>query len=197
MIRRLLHITLALILISSLTSCILDPKKSGGDTPGTSKPPDWKDLTENWHVLHNLELAYINRDIVRYRELVDIDEYVFSFAPDEPEGNWPRETDDQATSNMFSGKESNDPRYGKIVGINLELQFESATWTQVIEPGHESELWMEAVVNYIYDFSVEPNFNFINGTDAKAVFTVRQVFDAADNRLEWRLVRWRDMGFTQ
>ena len=194
MTRRLLTYTLALACIGSLSSCILNPSQDvPEDPPKDPDPPE--NLTENWHVLRNLELAYGQTEITLYNELVDIDEYIFFFEPSEPDGSWTRDEDQAATKNMFSGKESNNPLYGRINSINMELSYDGVQWNRVQEPGFENEIWEEITVNYLYDFSVEPDFNFINGSDAKAVFTVRQVFDADDDRIEWRLVRWRDLGF--
>ncbi len=51
------------------------------DTPTAPEPGPvtFKDLSERWHVLHNLEASYNQRNHSRYDELIDAD-FIFFFS---------------------------------------------------------------------------------------------------------------------
>ena len=185
--KRFLTVSTVLLLCCALTACSDDKKTRPRLTP---PDPDYKNLTEKWHVLHNLRQAYNEMNIVEYRKIFDEDNFIFFFYEGDVGGHvpvqWGYAEETQSAENMFSragGIEDNP-----ILAIDLTLfDHETVTWTEVPDPeGFPGETWYEAIV--VYDFFIETadDIQYITSGAPTAIFTVRQI----DGK--WKLVRWRD-----
>jgi hypothetical protein len=191
MLKRIAALALAALFAGALTSCILDPDQD-------SKPPEppkvnYKDLTEEWHVLFNLELSYDEMNIDRYSELFDPDN--FTFFPDPSDvgkdgvpNQWGYAEEIQSATNMFSqagGREDNP-----ITSIDITLfDIEEAQWEDEINdidfPG---ETLRKATVDYKFTIDTVGDKTFVApAVTPRAQFIVRNI----DGK--WKLVVWYDL----
>ena len=187
------HTALAGILVLSLSlgACILDPKTDTGDGGG-GPSQKFQDLTQKWHVLNNLELAYLQRDINRYEELLDPAQYTFYFT-DVQQGNpvpatMDRDKDLLVTGNIFTGKKGTDK---EVVSLDLNLEWESAQWVELPpdSAGGRNETWWTTTVNYSFTIKTAGGTDYVTQGTPKAQFSVRKGADG-----KFRLVEWRDLG---
>jgi hypothetical protein len=184
--KRLSMIVISTLLVLAAAGCDDDPAR-----PKDTTPSPYNDLTEKWHVLSNLERAYDERNIARYAEVFDQDNFVFHFNPgdvangDTPE-QWGYVEEYNSASNMFSGAggQNNNP----ILSIDLTLKdVESATWTEVEDTRFPGESLWSATINYTYYIDTEADIQFITQGAPKAQFIVREI----DGK--WKLVTWYDL----
>ena len=184
-----------------LPSCILDPK----DPPEKTEPPvtvDYKPLTSEANVMHNLKLSYNQRNIREYENLLQekVDgkpiEFTFFFAAgDVSNGDTPAQwgylDEIGATTNMFSSYDPDDPNVDPISDIDLQLFFEGVTWINSFDPT-SGETWRKATIVYNYNIIAGVNTYIVGDSNARAEFIVRPV--DVDGTTEYRLVSWRDLG---
>jgi hypothetical protein len=153
--------------------------------------PAYKDLTEKWHTLYNLRLAYNTMDTIGYRTIFDADNFVFFFYEGDVGGGgvpvqWGFAQDSTSAHNMFNqagGVEDNP-----IVSIDLFLHdIETVEWWE-IDPGDgfPGETWYQTIVVYDYFIDTAKDIQYITQGAPTSVFTVRQI----DGK--WKLVWWRD-----
>jgi hypothetical protein len=173
------------------TSCILDPKEEKvGDPPA---PVEFKDLSEKDHLLFNLELAYNERDMDRYAELLD-DNFTFYFSdadyndPDHPTPQqWNRDTEIGANSRILNRDLPGD---NKVVSIDLKLGYVADNWTEEPENQvHPGESWYRKTVDYDLRINTAASWE-LKALDKKAQFTVRWDEDKG----MWQIVMWHDLG---
>jgi len=153
------------------------------------QPPRYKNLTEKWHVLFNMQLACNTKDIVHYKELLDPNDFVFFFAPGDVGGNippsWGYTEEVAAATNMFNkgGGVNNNP----ILRIDLELvDFMDAVWVE-FDPVGQPGVY-QVVVNYKFSIDTENALVYISTSNSRAQFRVRK-----DGGGKWRLVQWNDI----
>lgn len=187
MFKRIATMALALLLIASLSSCIFDPK----NTPDKKTPPIvYPPLTDKTAVLEWLSLSYNSRDIVRYKELLDQNDFVFFFSPGDyangttPE-SWGYQEEVTSATNMFNkgGGVNNNP----ILTITLDLvDFKNATWTE-FDPEGQPGVY-ETSVDYIFSIDTENDKTYVTKGGERAQFRVRQ-----DDKGLWHLIQWNDI----
>lgn len=194
MLKRMTLLCTTAMLSSLLTSCIFDADKK--DVP---PPPGkvYEDLTERWHVLNNLELAYEDQKIQRYDAVLDDNFTFFFFSGDvggEIPAQWGRAEELAANTNLFDkAYVDQDPSDGvqePCKKIKMDVQWESGLqWQKVTQGGGEE--WFTTTVFYNFQFDVGENDHFINNPGSKAQFTVRNA--GTEQAPHWQLVEFRDL----
>lgn len=192
MLKRFTTIALALLFAGMMTSCIFDPKQEKKvDDGGGNTGQKYEDLTEEWHVLNNLELAYNEMNIDRYQELFDQKNFVFHFSQGDIGGEVPSQwgaTEEVASAtNMFTqaGGRDNNP----ILSIELKLSYENLEWNDYELPDDFPNETLRRITGVVYDFSIVTanDLTYITSGAPRADFIVRNV----DGK--WRLVKWYDL----
>ncbi len=191
MIKRIASLALAVLVVGSMTSCILDPSPSE-KPPDEDKKSDYKDRTEKWHVLHNINVAYNTMESVPYKGQID-EEFIFFFydgdvGSDDIPTQWDYGEEIASADEMLNkgpGKRNNP-----VLSISLELaNIEQATWVEFdnIE-GFRGETWHRVTVGYNFFIDTTNDIQFITSGTPNAQFTVREQPDG-----KWKLIRWRDL----
>jgi hypothetical protein len=158
------------------------------------KAPVYMDLSRNWHVLNNLELACNQTNVDRYAELLDPDNFTFFFNPGDVGGGVPAQWDYPreiaAATNMFTGDggQSDNP----ILSIDLTLyDQETVSYVEVTDdPDFPGETLQRVTVNYGYIMETANDLYYITSGAPAAQFDIRHV----DGK--WKLVRWYDLDTT-
>ena len=191
--------TVALVAMVALNSCILDPEKTPEKDEGPGNDAKFESLEQCDHVLNNLELAYNTRNIDEYARILDEFEFTFFFSPaDVNSGNvnvsqWGRAEEVGATRNMFDP--SFNPENGEpISSISLTLQYAEGDGSWLVIPGdpgsgHEGEDWYSKTASYIMNVQAGET-TFVTGTPIDVRFTVRQV--EVDGKQIYQMVEWAD-----
>jgi hypothetical protein len=199
MSQRILLTIICIGMMSVFAGCFLDP-----DAPPEAPPvvPEvYEDQTVRWHVLHNLELSYSERNEAAYAKLLDETTDVFQFFFTDGDINDPAEPtpvswgfDDELRSarNMFDENYTGD---NAITGIDLDLNFDkdNVQWVEVVDDAFPTETWYQTIVPYDYTINATPDWTWITFGNSRAEFTVRQ--DPVSGL--WKLARWRDLGGQQ
>jgi hypothetical protein len=195
--KRPLLLLISIAMVATAASCIFDPDKD--ETPPINNDQKFENLSEKWHVLNNIELAYSKRRLDKYDQLLDNDFAFFLFpgdvGGDVPE-SWDRDTEVSANKNLFSTEQPPAPAK-RCLGIRMNVQWEddqgkpSLAWIELTPPG-SSETWYTTTVNYDFNIDVEGDLTYINNPGAQAQFTIRNA--GTEGAPQWRLVEFRDLG---
>jgi hypothetical protein len=189
--KRSILIFLSLVVVAGLTSsCILDPKETKED--GGKRPQVvYKDLTQKDDVLHNLELAYNERDMKEYERLLD-DAFIFIFSPedfskgDTPQ-QWDRDAEVGSNTKILDRNLDGDLR---VISIDLSLDYPADNWAEQPEnEDHPGESWYTNTVDYDLIVKTADDWQH-RALDLKAEFTIRWAGTPEDGY--WRIVLWRD-----
>lgn len=194
MYKRRIWILLSLILVVGLTaSCILDPKE---DKPKDAvEPPDFKDLSEKDHVLHNLALAYNEGRYEEYDKLLDED---FTFIVSEADFNdgvievrqWGRDREVRANTLILNPQHPDIPEGKEVISMDLRLDYPEENWTEEPEnETHPGESWYKKIVLYNLVVKTQDGWEY-RAIGLQAEFTIR--WAEYDRGEHWRLVLWRD-----
>jgi hypothetical protein len=155
--------------------------------------PPFHDLSQKWHVLNNVEVAYNKRRIDKYDELLD-NGFTFHLSDvDIGRGlppSWGRAEELEYNVKLF------DPNYtgsNRCKRIQVDLLFEDGVqWEDTIPPSAPGETWYMATVQYHFQFDMEPDDTYTSAPGAKAQFLVRDVGTGGAHR--WKLAAMRDIG---
>jgi len=195
------RIILAAIILAfaftSFNSCILDPKEDKGKPQEPVKYPPIDVNSPRDNVLKTLQLAYVNRVIEKYQEILD-DGFVFHFSQaDFNQGNveveqWDRAADIASTRNIFN-RNFQDPEVKPISKISLTLRYPEGddSWNQMTPEDQETypdETWYEKTVRY--DLIATSGPIDYTGLDIEASFIVRAA--EVNGKQIWRIISWRD-----
>lgn len=180
----------------SVTACSDD---TTGPPPQNQATTGYHDLSQRWHAIHNMEMAWNDRSVTRYDQALDANfKFYFSLGDIGNNGipeSWDRPTEMVAVGNMF------DPSYVgalRITDISFDVDFDptdpngTISWTEV-SPGpgpFDGETWYQTILNYDYTIKADPDLTFITQGNMKAQYTLRK--DPTDNK--WRIVEIRDLG---
>jgi hypothetical protein len=161
--------------------------------PPQQPPSGYRDLKEKDDVLFNLELAYNERRMDKYDELLD-DNFIFYFNdadyndPHNPTPQqWDRATEVGATTNLLDVNYSGGNR---VVSIDLRLGYVADNWTE--EPAnqvHPGESWYRKTVDYDLRINTAASWE-LKALDKKAQFTIRWDEDKG----KWQMIMWHDLG---
>jgi len=194
MIRKLALIGITLLWVSGTTGCLLDPEKTPPDDGGGVIPPTAKfeNLSEEWHVLNNLELAYLQRNTDEIEKLMD-DAFTFFFSDGDVGGSipvqWNREAEIAASKGMLTGS-------NRLLSVDVDIQFDKNTlqWINV-NPDPQGpfagEIWKTTTVTYIFTLRVDEDLTFITAGAPRVQFTIREA--DVNGTMVWRLIEWRDL----
>lgn len=184
----------AATLVASLSACLLDPKEP--PVPPTVPPPalEFQDLTEKEHVLNNLVASYLQRDILEYKRILDLDYYQFFFSDGDvsnglPSEGWDKTQDERATTNLLN-RSSNAPN--RIISIDLNVDQTNLGWVELAADPPLTEKWWSVTTNYSFTFKTANDISYITSGSPRTQFIVRNA--GTDEDPQWRLVRWRDLG---
>ena len=183
-----------LVAVVALVACSDDPTR---EVPPTPKGTSFGNLTERWHVLNNIELAYSKRRLDKLDELLD-DNFTFYLAASDVSGNiptqWDRSIEVTANSNLFNSDPPGDLPRCKDIDMNIKWEDDdgkpAVAWVELTMPNDET--WYVTTVFYEFAIDIEPDMTFINNVGSKASFTVRNA--GTDEAPRWRLVAMRDLG---
>ena len=174
--------------------------------PPVEDPNGFRSLTSPENVMHNLRLAYNQRNIVEYQKLLQENTSILRSAPTigftfffsagdvssgETPSQWGYLDEVQVTTNMFSNYDPNDPNVDPISDIDLQLFLDGVTWIDH-EDVTTGETWKKATITYNYTIQAGVNTYIVGSSNAKGEFIVRP--DVVDGKTEYRLVTWRDLG---
>jgi hypothetical protein len=182
-------ISLTLIVMLGLWGCGDDST----EPPPPPSGPEYRDLSEEWHVLNNLELSWDDMNLSRYQELFDPDNFVFFPNPDDVGKNgvpnqWGYAEEIQSAANMFSqagGREDNP-----VVHIDVTLyDIETAQWESVESVDFPGETLRQTVVHYTLRIETVGEVTYVTPEDLpRSRFVVRHIEG------KWKLVDWYDIG---
>ena len=192
--RSILTISVMVFVLGLSTSCILDPKETKKEPPGTIQKV-YQDLTQEDHVLNNLELAYNEQNFPKYAELLDEPHFIYYFSDEDfaagktPE-QWGRTEDLDSHQKMFNPNN----QVHKVLSIKLTLQYPAGQWiaTTPDQGQYPGETWYYKSVSYNLTVVVNAqpeNITYL-AQNLKALFTIRQV-DRGGKKI-WQIVEWRD-----
>lgn len=181
-VKRITLVALALLCVA-LVACDGDPKRprtTGGEQS------NYKNLTEKWHVLHNLRQAYNDMDSQEFEKLLDADNFEFFFYEGDVGGivpaSWGYAQEMAATQNLLGGAGGVDDNPVLSVEVIL-FDIESVAWEDGDDPADQ-----KAIVVYDFFMDTSKNLQFITSGAPTCEFTVRQI----DGK--WKLITWRDLG---
>ena len=177
----------AICIIAALAAWSCDSDKTTPAAPVVPNP--YKSLKSQDDVLHNLELAYNERNITEFEKLLDENfEFYFSEA-DFNSGavqfeNWGR-LDELNTNQRLLDPDNPDPN--RAISIFLELDFESGDWTpEPPDSTHPDETWY--VKNATYRLVIKTaHYWEYRALDLEALFKIRK-----NDGGRWRIVEWYD-----
>lgn len=186
-----LGVIAALMLVAP--GCLFSPDPKPPEPPVSQYMP----RTTISGVLNNLQVAYENRDLQRYKELFDLDEFMFVFDPidvndpdtDIPESwFWPEE--ETATRNMFEDD----------LVERIELSFVQGTPANPSESDEEDRPFPEGTkkvivteVNLLVDVRQDPeNVRYEVRGDNAWFFLVQDTTEVQDGLPVWKIFEWRD-----
>jgi hypothetical protein len=180
-------VLVALLVPLAFAGC--DSKKQRVIIDGIPPSLTFQDLTEQWHVLNNLQLAMTEMDADRYVELLDPNDFVFFKDPNDvqPGGqtDWGYSVDSTIAANMLGGGGSNP-----IVSINLELvDFKNAQWTE-FDPSGSPGLY-RTTVQYNFNIDTQNDIQYVTSGTPAAEFTIAE--RDVGGTMVWRIVEWKDL----
>lgn len=186
----------AVMLVASLSACLLDPKPPEKQETPPPQTYEFKDLTQKDHVLNNLVAAYVQRDILEYRRIIDPALYQFFFSDGDvsnglPADGWDKTQDDAATANLLN---RNNPNPNRVLSITLDVAQKNLVWIETAADPPLNETWWSVTTTYSFQIRTANDFTYLTNGSPQAQFIVRNV--GTDTDPQWRLVRWRDIGNT-
>jgi len=178
-----------------VTACS-DPESPKPPPIAPDPGPTFANLTEKDHVLNNLVVSYLKRDINEYKRILDVDYYQFFFSDGDvsnglPLEGWDKTQDELATANLLN-RNSSAPN--RIIAIDLVVAQENLIWVDVAADAPLTETWWTVTTNYSFTFKTANDISYITSGSPRVQFIVRNI--GTDVAPQWRLVRWRDLGDT-
>lgn len=162
-------------------------------SPKKDPPPDpaYQDLSEEWHVLHNLEKAYNEMNVTAFQELLETGNFTFYFNPGDVGGDIPAQwgpvEEIRCAQNMFTaeGGSDNNP----VVSIEVMLSYDNGSWDDYQSEDFPNET-LRRIRNVVYDFIIVTanDITYITSNAPRMDVTVRNVDG------HWKLVEWFDRG---
>lgn len=182
------RLSLLMIPLLLLVACSED------DSPVIPPPdPVYKSLANRSDVLNNLELAWNDRNLTRYEQILDSG-FTFFLSPGDVGGSipeqWGRADEILQTSRLFD-RNLSDPNFPRVTSLVVDIEFEGAPiqWVEESGPG---ETWYSAVIFYDFMIHVVPDLTYIPVPGARGRFTVRNA--GTEEAPKWQLVEWHDLG---
>ena len=199
--RRALVLVHAAFAAGFLVAGLLTAGCSEDGTGILDRPPDRRRVTTPESVLHDLENAYLERNLAAFDSLLFVPDpgdpgpgFEFRFWPTDveegrmPDSMWGRADEMAATAWMMNS--------AQIVEVEIDLRF--AKSHAVSEPGHEGE---REISDVTVDLRVEDRMPgepmpFVYYVEGVQSFRFRPQRVSADGDTLWRIVSWSDLGHT-
>jgi hypothetical protein len=149
----------------------------------------FKNLQNKDDVLHNLALAYNQRDIEEFEKLLD-DDFIFIFSETdhnsgETPQQWARIDEINANQQIFDPNLDSGKR---VLSIELSLDCPADNWkTLPPSPDHPGESWYTKTVDYFLVVNTADDWEH-RAIGLQAQFTIRQ----DDSTGRWQVILWRD-----
>jgi hypothetical protein len=148
-------------------------------------------LTQKERVLTNLELAYNNRRVDWYTDVLDAN-FTFLLSPGDVGGGlpeqWDRATEVDIHTRLFDKNYTALPCQSIFLDVRTE---DGLTWTEFNPPAAPAETWSTTTLNYDFKFEIYPN-TYIPLPGSKASFTIRNA--GTESAPHWQLVEMHDLG---
>lgn len=180
-------------LMLAAPGCLFSPDPK----PPEPQPSQYMPRTTISGVLNNLRVAYENRDIERYKELFDLDDFMFVFDPidvNDPKNpvpeNWGWPEEEASTRNMFEDD----------LVERIELDFVETAPTNPSESDRGDRPFPEGTkkvivteVNLLVDVRQDPeNLRYVVDGDNAWFFLVQDTTEVQDGLPVWKIFEWRD-----
>jgi hypothetical protein len=177
-----------LVLVALLACFMLSCENKKGGIIVDGRGLTYQNLTEQWHVLNNLQVAMHRMEADHYVELLDTDSFVFRFDPNDVRPGDPTEwgfaEDSTSAAHMLEGGGSYP-----IVSIDLELvDFKNAQWTE-FDPSGSPGLY-RTTVQYNFSIATQNDISYVTGGTPSAEFTIAE--RDIGGQMVWRIVEWKD-----
>lgn len=184
---------IAIVIVAAVALLASAGCEDDGTTP-RPKPKEtdgFKNLTEVWHTIHNLELAFDSKNADRYAEVFDPDNFVYFFDPDVTGGGvpmqWGYELEMQWARNLFNGVQGS----GGVSFDTLDATFydvEDVQWIAHESDDFPGETLLEVLLAYELMLETGSGARFETPGLLLSRFIAREI----DGK--WKLVRWYDEG---
>jgi len=185
------------LMVCGLAVVVLMPLGCGDDSPTTPAGDGsaFLNLTQKWHVLNNIEVAYNKRDLTKYDALLD-DNFTFFLSPGDVGGSipsqWGRADEILYNSRLFDPNYSGAHRCRSIeMDLNLPDDKSTIPWTEITPASAPDETWYSTTVFYRFRFEMDPDTHFESVAGAKGEFAVRNA--GTPEQPHWQLVEFRDL----
>jgi len=187
---------LSRMLLTVLVSGVVMTIACGDDDsviPKGPPVPAFKDLVEKGDVLTNFELAYNQRRIDKYDQVLDANFTFFLSAEDVGGGlpsQWDRTTEVGVNIRLFDKNNATLPCQSISLDVRTE---EGVTWTPFNPASAPAETWYRTTLFYSFEIQINAN-TFIPPPGAKLEFVVRDAGPSGANPHRWQLVELHDLG---
>jgi hypothetical protein len=153
--------------------------------PPTSR---YKDLSQEWHVLNNLEAACNDKNAGRYREILDESRFRFVFdqSADEVPRAWCFGEDILSVQNIFDGDGGLYDNPVLTVWMTIP-DLEETRWGDHTSADFPGEPLRRAIVQYQLRVKTSNEITFVSPIGAHAEFVVR------NGGGKWKIVQWSDL----
>jgi len=177
-------IVITICIVAALAAWSCDPDKTTPSAPADPTPPMTQD-----DVLHNLELAYNDRNIAEFEKLLD-ENFEFYFSRYDfnsgmvPFESWGR-LDELNTNQRLLDPDNPDPN--RVISIFLELDYVPGDWDpEPPDSVHAGETWYTKAATYRLVIKTADSWEY-RALDLEALFKIRE-----DDGGRWRIVEWHD-----
>jgi hypothetical protein len=158
----------------------------------TNHSSPYKDLSQEWHVLYNLELSWDEMDVEQCDSLLDADNFTFYPDPgdvgkDGVPAQWGYAAEMEAVGNMFT--QAGGTRDNPITSIDVTLfDIDEAEWQDATDDDFPGETLRQTTVEYAFVMDTADGLILLTSTiTPSARFIVRKVGS------KWKLVEWYDL----
>jgi hypothetical protein len=160
----------------------------------TGPQQGYRNLQDRSDVLHNFQLAYNERNLTRYEELLDAS-FIFYLSDAEVGGSlpqqWERNEEVLIHDRLFSA--NGIPPYPHTESVQMDLDFEDGVaWEDTIPGSAPGETWQMTTVFYDLVVEVEPDTKYISFAGATVQIIIRNAGTSQTPR--WQMVILRDLG---
>lgn len=187
---------LSRMLLSVLIPGIVMTTACGDDDsviPKGPPVPAFKNLVEKGDVLTNFELAYNQRRIDKYDQVLDAN-FTFFLSPEDVGGGLPSQWDRtmEVLVNMRLLDKNNATLPCQSISLDVRTK-EGVTWTPFNPTSAPVETWYRTTLFYSFEIQINAN-TFIPPPEAKLEFVVRDAGPSGANAHHWQLVELHDLG---
>jgi hypothetical protein len=190
-VRRLAVLALAAVVILGLAGC-WNPFAPDEGKPKPRPEADYRVRTTPANVVHNMQLAYVNKNADEYLDCLSEDFVFYANEVDVGQGIpefWYKDTERNIHENMFSDSPP-DPQY-TVDTIQLQLTLANKDSIASSVPGEEwDRIFTESVILYVNLFS---GTTFYANAPSEYRFRVDQDQVGPNGEQLWEIYEWYDL----